>query len=309
MKNRFKISALCIGILLSALGCGTGEESEAAFDESMEPAAIAESDREEQTESNDDYEETTADTVESIIGSDVKETENYDSGSAMPASGCDTDLENEATSDESMEPAAVTESVREEQTPPHDYYQELITSAKECIEGKGDEESEDYDFSYIIYWYGAYYGPSLRLGYLIEDIDGDGTDELIFGQNDDPDSAWDGVIYDLYTIADGKLVHVFDGGERSTYHLCDNGMIANEGADGAAMSVYAYYIFEGAELHLVEAVLYNGWEDGDNPWFYSTRTDSYYDMENLESITKEQAWAIMEKYVYQRPTFIPFVEE
>lgn len=145
---------------------------------------------------------------------------------------------------------------------------------------------------------------------MIEDIDGNGTDELIFGQNDDPDSAWNGFIYDLYTVSDGELVHVFSGGERDRYYFCENGMIANEGADGACLFQYTYHIFEGTELHLVEAVLYNGWDDDrDDPWFYSTQTDSAYDTENAEPVSGELAETIMEKYVYERPIFIPFVEE
>lgn len=115
--------------------------------------------------------------------------------------------------------------------------------------------------------------------------------------------------YDLYTITDGELVHVFSGGERDTYNLCENGLIANEGADGYAMSVFAYYSFEGTELHLVEAVIYNGWDDSENPWFYSTQSDNMYDTENMDSISEEQAWATMEKYVFEHPTYIPFVEE
>lgn len=284
MKNRIGISVLCICILLTALGCGADAVNEELLDESLEPAAATESDQEEQTEAG---------------GHD----------NAIPVSESNIDTENEVLSDESKEPAAAAESDQEEQTKRYDQYEELITAAKECIEGK-DEESEEYDFSYIIYLFGPYYGASAGLGYLIEDIDGNGSDELIFGQNSTPGTAADGIIYDLYTISDGELVHVFDGGERSTYYLCENGMIANEGADGAAMSVYAYYTFEGAEIYLVEAVLYNGWGDNsDAPWFYSKKTDSYYDTENLESISEEQARTIMEKYVYEHPKFTPFVEE
>ncbi|MDE5891636.1 MAG: hypothetical protein K2H45_01800 [Acetatifactor sp.] len=314
MKNRIKISVLCICILLAASGCGTGVESEASFDESTELAAVTESDQEGQTESDDYYEETAADTEESTAGNDAEksaeESEDYDSSSDMPVSEPDTDIEDEAPSDDNLEPDALTESNREEQTEPCDYYEELIAAARECIEGRVEEEPEDYyDFSYIIYQYGPYHGASLGLGYLIEDIDGNGTNELIFGENDELDSAWNGVIYDLYTISDGELVHVFSGGERDRYYFCENGMIANEGSDGASVSGFVYYIFEGAELHLVEAVVYNGWEDSDNPWFYSTQTDSYYDMENLETISDEQAQAVMEKYIYERLTLIPFVEE
>lgn len=310
MKNRIKISALCICILLAEAGCGTGAENEESLDESMEPVTVTESDQEEQTESDDYYEETTADTEESIVGNDAEESEDYDFSSAMSVSESDTDIENEAPSDDNLESAGQSESNREEHTEPHDYYEELIADARECIEGKVEENPKDYyDFSYIIYWYGAYDGASLGLGYLIKDIDGNGTNELIFGQNDDPDSAWNGFIYDLYTISDGELVHVFSGGERNRYYFCENGMIANEGVDGASLFGYTYYIFEGTELHLVEAVIYNGWDNRDNPWFYSTQTDSYYDTENLESVSDEQAETIMEKYIYERPTFIPFVEE
>ena len=233
----------------------------------------------------------------------------------LTALGCGGKSENEALSEErtesfvqSVESAAATESTREEQAKAHDYYEELIADARECIEGKV-KESEDYDFSYMIYRYGAYYGASMGLGYLIEDLDKDGTEELVFGENSDPDSAYDSVIYDLYTIDDGKLVHVLEGGERCRYYLCENGMIAHEGADSAAEGVNAYYTFEGSELHLVEALLYNGWNHADNPWFYSTQTDSCYDTEHAEPVNAEQAQTIMEKYVYEHLMFIPFVEE
>lgn len=293
MKNRIMISVLCICILLTASGCGTGVENETLSYQNMESTVSTESNQEEQTESDDYYEETTEDTEESGVSVQEEQSESNDNYEETTA-----DTEESGVSNQ------------EEQTGPRDYYEQLIADARECIEGKVEEDPEEYyDFSYIIYRYGAYFGASLRLGYLIEDIDGNGTDELIFGQNDDPDSAWNGVIYDLYTISDGELVHVFSGGERSTYTLCENGMIAHEGADGADMFVFAYYIFEGIELHLVEAVLSNGWADRDNPWFYSTQTDSYYDTEKLESVSEEQAWAIIEKYIYEHPVFIPFVEE
>ncbi|MBD5459609.1 MAG: hypothetical protein HDR26_01515 [Lachnospiraceae bacterium] len=184
------------------------------------------------------------------------------------------------------------------------YYEELIAAAKECITRNDGEESEDYDFSSMIYMYGN----QSRMGYLIEDIDDNGTDELIFGENSvDPDSSWDGAIYDIYTVSDGKLVHVLDGWERNRYYFCENGMIANEGAGGAAYFTYTYFTFEGTELHLVEAVIYDEQKDETNPWFYMTQLQS--DAENAEPVSEKQAWAIIEKYVYEHPVFTPFVEE
>lgn len=300
MRNRIQIGALCICILFMAGGCGSDTECGESSVQSMESPDATEDDWVEQTE----------------FGNLEEGISDIGYSSVMSLSEGDTEVGNEESSEEgaelseeSAELSDTMESGRGEQAKLHKTYEELITAAKECIEGKADADSDDYDFSYMIYWYGAYYGASMRLGYLMEDLDGNGTEELIFGQNDDPDSAWNGVIYNLFTIEDGEVIRVFNGGERATYHLCENGMIAHEGADGAFRSVYAYYSFEGTELHLVEAVIYNGWDYEENPWFYSTRTDSYYDEEYLEPISEEQAWSIIEKYVYEHPTFIPFVEE
>lgn len=131
------------------------------------------------------------------------------------------------------------------------------------------------------------------LVYLIKNIDGNGTDELIFGGNEtSPDSAQAGIIYDVYTISDGKLVYVLNGWERDRYYLCDNGMIANEDSGGAAHSSYSYFTFEESELHLVESVIYDGDRDRDNPWFYST--ESEYDTKNADPISEKKADEIKE---------------
>lgn len=189
-------------------------------------------------------------------------------------------------------------------TEEHDYYEELIAAARECVINNDEEVSEAYDFSTAIYMNREYE----ILGYMIEDIDGNGTDELILGENAaKPDSTWDGIIYDIYTISDGELVHVLDGWERNRYYFCENGMIANEASGGAGYSAYTYFTFDGTELYLVESVIYDGWRDETNPWFYSTET--YDDTENAEPISEEQALAIMKKYVYEYPTFIPFAED
>lgn len=294
MIRRMMLSVLCICMLLTAMGCNSKQEeqtepdipasgcdtesgNEVLAEDGRESADVTESDQEEQTELD------------------------------IVASGSDTETGSEVLSEDDGESADVSENGQEERAELPQCYEKLIADATECIQGNVKEEVEDYDFSYIIYWYGAYYGASMGLGYLIEDIDGDGTEELIFGKNDS--GASDGTIYDLYTIDDGELVHVFDGGERDRYYLCENGMIANEGSSSAFTGVNAYYVFEGAELHLAEAVLFNDEESSDNPWFYSTKTDSYYELENAEPISEDQARAIIEGYVYARPTFIPFVEE
>lgn len=295
MIRRMMLSVLCICMLLTAMGCNSKQEEQTESDipaagydtetgnevlseEGMESADVTESDREEQTEPD------------------------------IPAYGSDTESGNEVLTEDNGEPADVTENGQEERAELPQCYEELIAAATACLEGNVEKDG-NYDFSYLIYSFGSNMDEDdkAHFGYLIEDIDGNGTEELIFGENGS--GAWDGVIYDLYTIHDGELVHVFDGWDRNRYYLCENGMIANEGSSASDLSVYAYYVFEGTELHLVEAVLYNGWKFPDNPWCYSTKTVDYSDLENMELINKDQAWAIMEKYVYAQPTFISFVGE
>lgn len=254
MSNRMLLSVLCIGILLTVIGCSGNPE--------------------EQT------------------------------GAAMPASG------NEALSGEDTAAVDVTEeNGLKGQSELPECYRELIASAQDCLEGKTEGEPEDFDFSYIIYQYGPNPNTDYKetLGYLIEDVDGNGTEELIFGENGT--GAWEGVIYDLYTVHDGELVHVFSGGERDRYFLCENGMIANEGSSSAATSSYVYYVLEGTDLHLAEALLFNAGDSPDHPMFYSTQTDNYYDLENAEPIDEEQWQAVMDKYVYERPEFKLFIEK
>ena len=184
------------------------------------------------------------------------------------------------------------------------FYEDLIAAARECIVKKELAVPENYDFSTAIITTGAY---GTR-GYLIKDIDGNGIEELIFGENaNEPEDIWNGIIFDIYTISDGELVHVLTGWERKRCYFCENGMIAEEGSSGAGNSNYSYFTFEESKLHLVESVIYDGVKDADHPWFYST--ESEYNAENAEPISEERALEIREKYVYEHPVFIPFAEE
>lgn len=202
-----------------------------------------------------------------------------------------------------IETAALSENPQEPDAQALNY-EDLIEAASDFIMNKDLEAQTGYDFSIALLSSGG------SPGYLIKDIDGNGTDELIFGENvRDPQLSptWDGVIYDIYTISDGALIHVLNGWERSRYYLCENGMIAHEGSSGAANFNYAYFTFERWELHLKESVIYDGMRDADHPWFYST--ESPYDAKNAEPISENRSMEIREAYTYEHPDFIPFTEE
>lgn len=110
--------------------------------------------------------------------------------------------------------------------------------------------------------------PLKGTGYIFQDLDGDGTMELMIGEAGE-DTQLDGCIFAILTLRDGQPVTVHRGWERyRVYPIFDRqaerfGYYA-EGSSGAANSVFEY-AFAGAgmaqwdEAHSLEA---NG--DGDS---------------------------------------------
>ena len=78
------------------------------------------------------------------------------------------------------------------------------------------------------------------------DIDKDGIEELLLGANGE---IWDGIIYDIYTMKDGQMIHVLDGWERSRYFLCKDGQKLQ--MNGRAVLLLPVMII----INMMEAVL------------------------------------------------------
>ena len=85
-------------------------------------------------------------------------------------------------------------------------------------------------------------------GFYLIDLDGDGIEEMLLGENGP--GAWAGVIYGIYSIRDGKLVRLCTGWDRNRYYLCEGNIIWNEGSSGAAHNTDAYYTYENGEWKL-----------------------------------------------------------
>ena len=145
------------------------------------------------------------------------------------------------------------------------------------------------------------------LGYMKKDLDGDGTEELIFGENaadgSGPSEGWDSIIYDIFAMKDGKVVHVLDGWERNRYYLCSDGTIANEGSGGAAYSSWAYYKYADGKINIVETIFTDEDENGQGHWYYSDK-EPYEDESN--EVTEDEAMKTVNKYTYQKLEFTPF---
>ena len=134
-----------------------------------------------------------------------------------------------------------------------------------------------------------------NLGYAMQDLDGNGIDELIIT---------DGLnIYDLYTIIQDEEVgplHLISAMERIQYYLTTDGWIYNLGSGGAAVSYYTLYSLDGRELKLLEGYMMDADTDPNNPWFY-------YDGENrLGPCPTAEAAAATDAIVFQEIPFTPF---
>lgn len=142
-----------------------------------------------------------------------------------------------------------------------------------------------------------------KLGYYLKDIDRDGVEELLIGAIDD--EYYTGMIYDFYTILNGRLVQVVSSGERDRYYLCKDDKIANEGSGGAMNSSFNYYEYESGKLKKIETVFTDGIYDEQNPWFYTT-ADSLED--HSTPITEEVGRSIISKYEYAEIPFTSLAE-
>lgn len=102
-----------------------------------------------------------------------------------------------------------------------------------------------------------------NLGYAMQDLDGNGIDELIIT---------DGLnIYDLYTIIQDEEVgslHLISAMERLNYYLIQDNHIFYEGSGGAARQVYCHYVLEDRKLTLLEGYGFDADTDPNNPWFF-----------------------------------------
>ena len=227
-----------------------------------------------------------------------------------------TELDNTGLFDEEIQETADVD---------YGVYDDLICKLKtEACKLKTEisEESWDSLYDYVekhglsdeLYYY-INDNCGITAGYLQTDIDGDGVDELILGTNS-PDTTengepWSGdnddQIYDLFTIRDGKLLHVFKGWCRNRYFLCGDGVIANEGSNSAFSGDMMFYKYSKGEMELIEGVYWDGgyktyYENGQKAYVVNDSED------DSSSSEDEEVWEKYE-YRYKKIDIIPFVEK
>lgn len=151
----------------------------------------------------------------------------------------------------------------------------------------GGEACSNGDISILV----SYATSPSELGYALLDLDNDGTDELVIAND-----AERQVIYDLYSLVDGKLVHVFTGWDRNSYELREGFRILNIGSNGAASADYVYCHLSNGQLVTDSLIRFDAATDPDHPWFRGTGEN------DLAPITDEN-WS--EDEIYSAAASLP----
>ena len=167
-------------------------------------------------------------------------------------------------------------------------YQPVIAKYVTALtEHWGGEACSNADISILV----SYATSPSELGYALLDLDNDGTDELIIAND-----AERQVIYDLYSLVDGKLVHVFTGWDRNSYELREGFRILNIGSNGAASADYVYCHLSNGQLVTDSLIRFDAATDPDHPWFRGTGEN------DLAPITDEN-WS--EDEIYNSAASLP----
>lgn len=145
------------------------------------------------------------------------------------------------------EPTAEPITAPSEADPIAAYADVFATYTTLLTEGWGGEELMAHDLPLLI-MYCTGNAPFDNIGYLLLDVDGDGTQELLTGTTlDDPFYA--PIVFEMYTLnPDGSIARVFSSQERARYYLCDDNTFLFEAANSAADSVRCSYSYAAGTL-------------------------------------------------------------
>ena len=126
-----------------------------------------------------------------------------------------------------------------------------------------------------------------EMGYLVEDLSGDGIPELAVGQLGGPINA-------LYTLVDGQPELVFEGWYRSSYVYMGDGHFYYYGSSSAAKTGQGvFYLTKDGTALECESFLFTGLDSGSDIRVYYNETGSWDLAESEESdMTAEDFWAL-----------------
>ncbi|MBQ3389630.1 MAG: hypothetical protein IJG57_00960 [Firmicutes bacterium] len=161
----------------------------------------------------------------------------------------------EAASEPAAEPAepAAEEPAAKEEVKADPYDAVLAHYYEQATTGWTSPEFEGQTVSYMFYEF-PYLDPAgpKDIGYAFVDIDKDGQKELLVSRLIPEGDL--SVVYDLFTVVNGKAVHIASSGERYQFWLCEDDTLTYYGSGGASDSYQAHYTLKNGYLWMLEFI-------------------------------------------------------
>jgi len=179
------------------------------------------------------------------------------------------------------------EQTSEQATDPDLAYSELVERFRAIVSDPDFDSEEPGEMGVLETARNLGDSAPYEMGYLIEDLSGDGIPELSVGEVYGRTNA-------LYTLVDGKPELVFEGWSRSSYVYMGSGYFYYYGANSAAESGQGmfYLTKDGTRLEC-DSFLFTGLNSGGDVVVYSNETGSWDPAESsMSDMTAEDFWAL-----------------
>ena len=153
--------------------------------------------------------------------------------------------------------------------------------------------------------------PLENVGYVLVDLDNDGSWELVIGAilNADKHPS----IFEIWTLVNSKPVMLAQGSSDNLYHLQhredeQTWYVVNEASVNIASNATYYMKLDKGELKVMQGVVFDAFANEKNPWFLTHDLD--WDTSNDTPIDGETANAILETHrqLYTAPEYFPYTQ-
>lgn len=148
-------------------------------------------------------------------------------------------------------------------------YDAVISKYETAVahKGEGDGVPYQYDVSEMMLY-------ASHVGYALQDLDGDGTQELLIA-GIGYDMPEDTCLFEIYTLQNGTPVTAARSSVRCRYYLMNDGRIYCEGSSGAFNSNFSVMQYSGGTVRFLNGL----YTDGDETSFsyYFTTSNQYGD--------------------------------